>query len=241
MGRWEGLEEQQRGLRDRGLQTLQAPHPWCWRSTAPPPTPQCRKRLFPSPSPGKWWGQGANVERESSPSIQCFGIEAEVLESLSQREGNSWVLLASELSLFWRVGNSRRRLKGLLPETGQSPRGELGPNLTGPCPCSSNSPFCCCPCHSGGLISAIAPPPCFSSPFFMPPSCLCLFWPWGYPLLFSSPGDKSRESIPLYHDLSVSLCPLAKSPSVRPDALHPGIQAYPPDQQVCCFLNIWFM
>lgn len=152
----------------------------------PPPTPQCRKRLFPSPSPGKWWGQGANVERESSPSIQCFGIEAEVLESLSQREGNSWVLLASELSLFWRVGNSRRRLKGLLPETGQSPRGELGPNLTGPCPCSSNSPFCCCPCHSGGLISAIAPPPAF------PLHSLCPL----HVFVSSGPGDTPSSSLP---------------------------------------------
>lgn len=161
----------------------------------PPPTPQCRKRLFPSPSPGKWWGQGANVERESSPSIQCFGIEAEVLESLSQREGNSWVLLASELSLFWRVGNSRRRLKGLLPETGQSPRGELGPNLTGPCPCSSNSPFCCCPCHSGGLISAIAPPLLFLSILyapFMSLSLLALGIP--PPLLF--PGRQKQGEHP---------------------------------------------
>ena len=157
----------------------------------------------------------------SSSSIQCFRIEAEVLESLSQGEGNSWVLVASELSLFWRVGNSRRRLKGLLPGTGQR---RAGSQPHRPLPLFFQLPFLCRPLSQWWPdIHHGPPPPRFSSPFFLPPSCLCLFWPWGYPLLFSSLGDKSRENIPLYHYFLVSLWPLAKSPCVRPDALHPGI------------------
>lgn len=128
MGRCEGLEEQQRGLRDRGLQDPilgvgEAPHPSVWEATI---------------SFSLTW----EVMGASSPSIQCFRIEAEVLKSLSQGEGNSWVLVASELSLFWRVGNSRRRLKGLLPGTGQR---RAGSQPHRPLPLFFQLPFLCRP------------------------------------------------------------------------------------------------
>ena len=135
-------------------------------------------------------GAGVNVERASSPSIQCFRIEAEVLESLNQGEGNSWVLVASELSLFWRVGNSRRRLKGLLPGTGQSLGGELGANHTGPCPCASNSPFCCRPLSRWRpdiwWRPDIRHPPAFPLHSFCP---LQVF-------VSSGPGDTPSSSLP---------------------------------------------
>lgn len=191
MGRCEGLEEQQRGLRDRGLQDPilgvgEAPHPSVWEATI---------------SFSLTW----EVMGASSPSIQCFRIEAEVLKSLSQGEGNSWVLVASELSLFWRVGNSRRRLKGLLPGTGQR---RAGSQPHRPLPLFFQLPFLCRP------LSQWRPdirhrPPCFSSPFFLPPSCLCLFWPWGYPppLLFPWRQKQGEHpSLPLSFSQSLAPC-----------------------------------
>lgn len=61
MGRWAGLEEQQRDLRDRGLKTLQAPHPWYWRS---PPSLNVGSNYFLLPHLGSDGGRGKSGEGE---------------------------------------------------------------------------------------------------------------------------------------------------------------------------------
>ena len=142
----------------------------------------------------------------SSSSIQCFRIEAEVLESLSQGEGNSWVLVASELSLFWRVGNSRRRLKGLLPGTGQR---RAGSQPHRPLPLFFQLPFLCRPLSQWRPdIHHGPPPPLFlsilSAPF-MSLSLLALGIP--PPLLF--PGRQKQgehPSLPLFFSQSLAPC-----------------------------------
>ena len=120
----------------------------------------------------------------SSSSIQCFRIEAEVLESLSQGEGNSWVLVASELSLFWRVGNSRRRLKGLLPGTGQR---RAGSQPHRPLPLFFQLPFLCRPLSQWRPdIHPGPPPPAFPLHSFCP---LHVF-------VSSGPGYTPSSSLP---------------------------------------------